>query len=247
MSTTDIHLLDRSMRDDRLVSIFIGDDLKPLLIQQSIICAASPFFKTAFTGDFEEAKKGILLLPEGDLEGWHIFIHWLLRGNIPHGHGLSVIKAWTLGDKYDIPQLQDDNMFELLEEFDQNERKSLEGIEKAFAMCPPGSLVRKFLADQVVMFTGGGTRYMSFEAMANLMSWEDFGPVLEDAGSCKDILEALIRRRRDRDRDGMWNWKRGDNGAGKPVWLRYMVTEGGPSQKEFHGWLNSSSGWIKVY
>ncbi|KAF2171410.1 hypothetical protein M409DRAFT_18526 [Zasmidium cellare ATCC 36951] len=185
-----------SMRDDRLVSIYIGDDPTPFLIQQSIICAASPFFKTAFTGSntYEEAKTGILRLPEDDLQAWQIFIYWLVRAKIPQGFGLSVIKAWTLGDKYQIPQLQDDVMFEVMRILDDHEEQSIQVPNVAFSFCPPGSLMRKFLSDQVVLIAKHCPRA--------LWDWNSLEALCEDPGNRRDLLHALFRN----EQENLFGW-----------------------------------------
>ncbi|KAK4506441.1 hypothetical protein PRZ48_000173 [Zasmidium cellare] len=223
-----------SMRNDRLVRIFIGDDdSKPLLIQQSTICAASPFFKAAFTGaNYEEAKSGILRLPEDDLQAWQIFIYWLLKNKIPQGSDLAVIKAWTLGDKYKIPQLQDDVMFAMMEEFDYFEERSMRNITHAFSYCPQGSLMRKFLADQVVLI-------VKHEQHAGWGS-EVVQALCEDPGNHKDLLDAVARA----GQEDLSNWEEKGNGEGKPFFFEYMVGEG-PNAVEFHGWLNLTNGWMR--
>ncbi|KAK4506439.1 hypothetical protein PRZ48_000171 [Zasmidium cellare] len=225
------------LEEDRLVSIYIGDKKKPYLIQQTIITMTSDYFKAAFTNErFEEAKSGILRVPDDDIDTWALFMYWLVKRELPcHVSDIRwAVKAWTFGDKYGISQFQNAAMLEVLSRFNLMDLRSpadVALVEEAFVLCPQGSLMRKFLAEQVVA------------AVLDLKSttWEDLAAIREPAGNCKDILDAIVRR----EHDNVWNWQLGDDGNGKPIWARYMIGEG-PANVEMFGWIKLDCGWTMV-
>lgn len=226
--------LIRSMRNDRLVSIFIAEDPRPVLVQQSIICAASKYFKTAFTTDrFEEAKEGVLHVPEDDIVAWNVFIHWLVRGEISEeADFVTLVKAWSLGDKYIMPQFQDDTMYALFLQAHKIARDSNVIFEQAFAFAPKDSRVRQFIAEHAVTLI-----------LLKCYLWDYYKNLREDPAIAKDLLEAMIAL------EGIENpedWRTVSENEGTPFFMRYMVGEGPTRAQDMFWHYCRGIGWLKT-
>ncbi|KAK3933442.1 hypothetical protein QBC46DRAFT_402364 [Diplogelasinospora grovesii] len=74
--------LARPMSDDR-VTVFLGDDESSFCLDAKDLCACSPFFASALTGGFREAKDRVVRLPEVDAETFELFEKWLRDRRIP--------------------------------------------------------------------------------------------------------------------------------------------------------------------
>ncbi|KAH6713945.1 hypothetical protein BKA61DRAFT_656502 [Leptodontidium sp. MPI-SDFR-AT-0119] len=60
-----------------IVHIKVGKELKDFGVHKDLICYHSPYFKAAFNSGFEEAKTGIMKLPETNTKVFELFVHWL--------------------------------------------------------------------------------------------------------------------------------------------------------------------------
>ncbi|KAF2171411.1 hypothetical protein M409DRAFT_50856 [Zasmidium cellare ATCC 36951] len=211
-----------SMQSDHLVSIFVGNATTPLRIQQSIIAATSDYFKAVFTNKgFEEAKKGVLHLPEDDLQAWELFIYWLVKGTVwEMAEPIQLIQCWNLGDKYGISQLQDDVMWLLFSKHTWDHEKILDIVKDYLDASVPGSRLRK------------------------LPNWDR---LCDNPEVCKDLLAAITTVAKDtleHERDCLEDFE-----GEEPMWMRYMVGNGpnthGNASVGGSFWFNSDGGWYR--
>jgi len=55
----------------------VGEKEQDFGVHKDLICHHSPYFKAAFTSGFEEAKTGIMKLPEAEVGTFQLFYDWL--------------------------------------------------------------------------------------------------------------------------------------------------------------------------
>lgn len=79
-SVTDVVRLDFS--ETVTVVVGDGDSKQQFLLHKNIISRQSKFFRAAFSGNFVEAKKKIVELPEADPIIFKIWAQWAYSGNV---------------------------------------------------------------------------------------------------------------------------------------------------------------------
>ncbi|KUJ12246.1 uncharacterized protein LY89DRAFT_756601 [Mollisia scopiformis] len=97
-----------------IVHVKVGLGLQDFGIHKNLLCGYSPFFKTAFTSGFEEARSGIMKLPEKDAKMFELFYNWLYtqelwdrdarREEWPELEGL--MKLYIFADTVKVPVLK---------------------------------------------------------------------------------------------------------------------------------------------
>lgn len=117
----------------------------------------SPFFKTMMSGNWPEAKTGIINLPDDDPDVFDVFQNWL------YGHGLVldgdqmndtafILSLWVFGDKVQVHGFQNCAIEALRSAIIQPSARSfrLKDIQVAFANSGEGSPLRKLIVDLYV-------------------------------------------------------------------------------------------------
>lgn len=229
------------MQEDRLVQIYIGDIAKSILIQQTRITKVADYFRAVFTNEgFEEAKKGVLHLPEDDVQAWELFMYWLDNGSIwKEAEILPLMRCWNLGDKYGVGQLQDDLMWAIFQNLDWEDEPMLNSIQEMFSANPPGCQMRKFLAEQVAML---------MEDYPELYVDSRWNKLREDPHVCKELCAAMTAMN---EKEGYpQGWKDRILPDGTPVWMRYMVgcgpnKEGDAVLQGYH-WVKDGHSWLRL-
>ncbi|EME46758.1 hypothetical protein DOTSEDRAFT_22794 [Dothistroma septosporum NZE10] len=118
VAQTNMYALFAAMQSDRLIKSFVGSSTIPLQVQESILLKPSAFFRGALKRDtFQEGKEGVIHFPDDDVTSWTVLNYWMINGEVPvHDcKDEDLINAWYLANKYQMAQLQDDLMYELLE------------------------------------------------------------------------------------------------------------------------------------
>ena len=136
------------------MKIYIGASETPYHVSEATLKAASDYFTTAI----KHIELGVrsspdtLRFPEDDRDAWEVFLHWLLKGTIPPIAGVDGwelnVKCWILGDRYNIPDFQDDAIFDMLSESESGFLPRLSAIQLAFAGTPQGSKLREYMAEE---------------------------------------------------------------------------------------------------
>lgn len=60
-----------------MVDVFVGTERKKFHLHRDLLCDRSEYFKACFGGEFTEAKKKELHLPEDNIDGFELFVEWL--------------------------------------------------------------------------------------------------------------------------------------------------------------------------
>ncbi|ERF77050.1 hypothetical protein EPUS_07956 [Endocarpon pusillum Z07020] len=85
--------------EDETVKVFVGHEEKAFIIHKLLVCQASPYFKAALNGSFEESVDGKLYLYEQEPELFNCFVEWVYSGNIDLlklcGEQRHDSKVWT--------------------------------------------------------------------------------------------------------------------------------------------------------
>lgn len=92
--------------------------LRTFPLYKSILCRQSPFFDAAFNGPFIEGQSQSMALEDVGEEEFGMFVHYVHFRTIKGGDGTwspaytapikSLIKLWILGERFLVPQLQND-------------------------------------------------------------------------------------------------------------------------------------------
>ncbi|KAK7972607.1 hypothetical protein PG988_006741 [Apiospora saccharicola] len=80
-------------------------------LHKLILCSRCPFFKKAFTGNFQEAKTGQVILRENDPDDIDGVIQYIYTGEVSkkllkEGNAEAYVNMFKLGDFFDLPGLR---------------------------------------------------------------------------------------------------------------------------------------------
>jgi hypothetical protein len=104
----------RSDLGEELVTIFVGDKRKKFVVHKKLLCDSADYFKGVFTGDFEEARKAEMYMPEDNPGAFSLYVTWLYRSSIPmantEAHLENLYELYFLADKLCLVDLKDKAM-----------------------------------------------------------------------------------------------------------------------------------------
>ena len=63
-----------------VVTLNVGPEAKPFIVHKKLLCDRCEYFSKSSNSDFEEAKTGIMNLPEDDEKAFACFLRWLYTG-----------------------------------------------------------------------------------------------------------------------------------------------------------------------
>ncbi|EME78872.1 uncharacterized protein MYCFIDRAFT_83785 [Pseudocercospora fijiensis CIRAD86] len=209
----------RALQQERLISITIGENRKPIQIQQKVLEGASDWFAKALKRDtFVEGKNGKLNFPDDDVAAWDVLIYWMVNHRMfPNGQErgdvVLVTKCWILGDKYDIKPFQDQAMYKLicyLHCVSIGPSFPADDLNAILRLCPPGSVLGRIFAEDLA--NGLAFNAISWDWLAGL----DMGHLWKEFCKAKTVLKS----------NPHWRFA---NRRGKPQndyrphWTDYMV------------------------
>ncbi|QPG93801.1 hypothetical protein C2857_002715 [Epichloe festucae Fl1] len=125
METAKIRVFRNECLDfsGRSLEVIVGET--SFHVNEKLICAASPFFDTAFGGEWNESKTRSIELTEHDAQVFRTYMHWLyldklaVRNDAPGFVGneeyIHLAKAYVLGDFLSDGQFKDAVMDAILE------------------------------------------------------------------------------------------------------------------------------------
>ena len=156
------------LQSDRLIKIYVGEMTKPFLIQAALLDAH--FFVCALKNqDAFGGEKDALKFPEDDQGAWEMFLHWKMRGNLLCAQGPEadpdadqLVRSWIHGDKYGIPQFQDDVMWQLIQLFALR-TVDISTVKLAFDNTPVKSPLRRLMAEELVFATEDSEHHASVD------------------------------------------------------------------------------------
>ena len=156
--STEVSLIKARNLYDEIVELLVGPQGERFTIHKQLLCNKSPYFEAAFKGKFKEAKKKQMKLPEDDVTAFKQFQHWLYAGTpLPNAditectsinHEWKVlVQLYILGDKYQIPTLQNAATHGIIESQHTRRQTSVASYILAYEQTTPKSQLRKLLVD----------------------------------------------------------------------------------------------------
>ncbi|GME42605.1 hypothetical protein K490DRAFT_53361 [Neofusicoccum parvum] len=142
------------------VTVRIGKSpTKDFLFFKELLCSLSPFFRNAFSGDFNEAKTGIMHIDDVDAQLFGEVFHWIYTRDFTRleiladggcnnawDHGVNL---YALADRLDIPKLRID----ILTTLHVNSNPCLldiSDIQDVLSKYPKSSTISRYITDLVV-------------------------------------------------------------------------------------------------
>ena len=129
-----------------------GEPVSDVYVHENLLCTASPVFKAALRGGFEEASKKTVTVRDVDLTTFEDFIYWLYRGNCKSTPHVSVYaKLNKFADMYDIAWLKYDvglatlNALQAFIKLSLREKFVFDDVPQVYANSAPGDTIRKAL------------------------------------------------------------------------------------------------------
>ena len=154
-----------------MIHVTVGPTKEKFGIHQRLLCSESSFFKAALTGNFKEAKDGVVHLEDEEIELFTCFHEWLYTKRfipvvIPVDCGslqsrwLTLLKLYVFGDRRDIPRLQNDVINEMI--LMSNEHGAFNpvlGLSEAWKSTADSSLFHQFLVQFFVRTVSFKSRF----------------------------------------------------------------------------------------
>ncbi|KXT08991.1 hypothetical protein AC579_70 [Pseudocercospora musae] len=156
--------LMKKLQKDRLITITIGKNNKPIQIQQETLEAASTWFTAALRHHtFVEGQNAKLNFPDDCHDVWSLFVYWMINHDfavyVKNEESLKLAQqCWIFGDKYDIKRFQNEAMLKIICYFDGTNIHpwSQERINATLEFCPSGSPLGRVVAEEVAQCIHSG-------------------------------------------------------------------------------------------
>ena len=71
-----------STSDQSFATVIVGPEERRFVVHEAILNHYSKFFRKAFTGEFEEAKRKTITLAEDSILTFEFFVHWFYKDRI---------------------------------------------------------------------------------------------------------------------------------------------------------------------
>ncbi|RMY65141.1 hypothetical protein D0863_09309 [Hortaea werneckii] len=220
-----------SLKADRLVRIKVGSnkDDEPMLISQRRLESVSEYFRKALRQDsFKEGRTGQIDFPEDDYDAWIALVFWMMKTFDIAKEELTpelLIKSWVLGDKYEIPEFQDQIMLELLLTFEED--YALEDIIRLGSeLSPTGSVLKRLIAEEAAVALR--REMMDFESLEAAFNGNG---MLRDfvlaRGNCEADNQFYQRRFESLAAGDLYSQdEEGNKERRSPNWRNYMISNG---------------------
>ena len=88
------------------VTLYFGEEEKPLLASKFMLSARSPVFRTMLQSDFKEAKSCNVKIPDISPDVGQEMITYMYTDKAPRNLSTSTTELWQAADKYDLPGLK---------------------------------------------------------------------------------------------------------------------------------------------
>lgn len=137
-------------------------------MHKELLCAASPFFKAALEGKFEESVRGKVVLEDTSVEAFGLFNEWLYTAKITEDQcqerGLTVLElhlkdkpsyrqlldVWLLADYLLVHQLQNYIADKMQAKYTNRPVLPIADFAYLYEKTQPGSPMRKLMVDMSV-------------------------------------------------------------------------------------------------
>jgi len=150
-----------------MVTIKVGANKVEFNAPKNSLCAASPFFRSAFTHDWAEKQQGMLHLAEDKPQTFSILLQWILSGSIVlrneptaatkrKDEWFSLLDLYVLADRLGMTSLKNDVMDIVnVDDADHNFIPNGAFCKEIFVRTPDGSKFVEWALDRWVYFAAG--------------------------------------------------------------------------------------------
>ncbi|KAI6860762.1 hypothetical protein KC338_g6822 [Hortaea werneckii] len=232
---SEIREFANSLEYDRLVKIKVGinENEQAFRISQRRLESASEHFRKALLQDsFEEGLPRQIKFPKDDYDAWAVLVFWMMNTFNIAKEELTpdlLIKSWVLGDKYEIPEFQDQIMLELLFTFEEDYATE-DIIRLGSELSPTGSVLKRLMAEEAAVALR--TEKMDFESLEAAFNGNG---MLRDfvlaRGNCEADNQFYQRRFESLAAGELYSQdEEGNEELRSPTWRNYMISNGSSSR-----------------
>ena len=211
---------DSALKSDRLIKIIVGNATTSTFhVHESLLTKVSEYFVKAIKNEhLGSDEPGVLQFPHDSQDAWELLLYWVFKGAMPvrtaysHDDIAAFVGCWCLGDKYLMPELQDQVMLDLLLVLEGDKFASVDIVKQAFENTAAGSKLRDVMAEEV---------------LRTMHLWDNDGGVeFDDYDGIAGFTAAIVAAK-DRDPKGDYFYDRfRDNSLSyTSKWRYYMVGE----------------------
>ncbi|KAK3626707.1 hypothetical protein LTR56_019639 [Elasticomyces elasticus] len=144
------------VKTTRDIKIIVGDKTpQTFFVQQQLLESTSDYFVKALRNQHlgEKPEPGVLRFPEDRVSPWRLLLFWMYKHELPadvyHHDLIPAVRAWALGDRLCIPELQNHIMLVLIWSF-KDENPGFALIKVAVQSSLADSPMRKLMAEEIV-------------------------------------------------------------------------------------------------
>jgi hypothetical protein len=129
------------------------------MVHKELICHYSSFFSTAFNSNFTETATKTMTLPDVDLDGFGLLVHWFYTQQIDldpkdrDSYVLPLAKLWTLAERLLITKLQNIIMDKLRVLVEFAEKQNLKDFLHYAYTLKDKSPLKRLAADRMAWCT----------------------------------------------------------------------------------------------
>lgn len=137
----------------------VGPEKEAYSVHKALLCFYSDFFRAAFNGSFKEAIESQIELLDVEIQVFEAFQAWLYSKTLlnteelenpdrqTYLHHAILAKLWILGDKYQIPLLQNNVVDTMHEKVEKDRLTPSVSIALVYENTLPGSCLRRAVID----------------------------------------------------------------------------------------------------
>ena len=139
-----------------MVILKAGPKKTPFQIHKGLLCKASPYFRAALEGGFNEAKAQIIDWPEEDPSIVKIFQLWLYSGSVSTDPKTNIdswaklVDLYIFAEAHDLPVLNDAVIDALIAMTEQSALVNVCVFNKVYSMTTPKAPLKRLLVDLAV-------------------------------------------------------------------------------------------------
>ena len=132
-------LTSRSLITSPTISILVGPTRKSFAAHKDLLCKLVPYFASAFSGAFAEARTSEIYLADEDPAAIEQFISWMYRGSkgltATSNDLVPLVELYVLADMWCAPMLQNNLIDVLIDHFHEQKVDGLKTVMKVVKAC----------------------------------------------------------------------------------------------------------------
>jgi len=163
---------------NEIVTLYVGPKRKQFTVHKKLLCDRCEFFSKAFRGNFQEAEKGEMYLPDDNPGAFSSLVDYLYRGVLPKAkddyHAALLLELYIIAEKLCLSSLMD-KACDAVHSYSSLAGKLVTAklIAHIYSRTHGGSKLRKFCASQVAYYLAT-TRTGNFDYFGGLEDCPDF-------------------------------------------------------------------------